>query len=90
MSNPWEGLTYPVTAPVQRQVFKEPKKAPGDKIGQWELLEYIPGTKSTAPKWRCCCSCGTERPVQVNNLNDGTSTSCGHDRAKNFNRGAPQ
>lgn len=62
------------------------KREPGDKVGEWTLLEYVPGTPKKAvpridPAWRCRCSCGTVRVVRAANINLGVSRSCGHTKA---------
>lgn len=61
---------------------------PGDVVGEWTLLRYVPGKQVTAtaprrrPYWSCCCSCGVERDVMAERLIDGTSSSCGHSRQR--------
>lgn len=60
---------------------KPTKHAPGDVVGEWTLLEYLPGSmhpKRVAPRWKCRCSCGVIRNVMSNSLNMRESTSCGH------------
>lgn len=59
------------------------KHKPGDQVGQWTLLEYVPGRQRPRimALWHCRCSCGEERDVQTSNLRSGASTSCGHDQA---------
>lgn len=55
---------------------------PGQKVGEWKLIEYrrgmYEGRKCTSePAWKCQCSCGTLRWVQSANLRSGASVSCG-------------
>lgn len=47
----------------------------GRQFGRWTVIERVdePG----AAKWKCRCSCGTERVVAARNLISGASTSCG-------------
>lgn len=47
----------------------------GRQFGRWTAIERV--GQSGAAKWRCRCSCGTERVVAAKNLIAGTSTSCG-------------
>lgn len=69
------------------------------RVGEWELLEYIPshmeGDKRVRARWKCRCSCGTERAVEADRLHVSSgphvdprkkSTSCG-DPKKHFNAG---
>ena len=50
------------------------------QVGQWTLLEYFPSRRPDRPKarWRSICSCGAVRLVAADNLQNGSSTSCGH------------
>lgn len=48
---------------------------PGDRFGEWEVISYE-GNK----KYLCRCSCGTEKLVLRENLLNGSSTSCGHNK----------
>lgn len=59
-------------------------------VGQWTLLEYVPGRYGDGergkgkhcevkPRWKCQCACGVIRLVQADNLASGSSKSCGHD-----------
>lgn len=64
--------------------------SPGAVIGEWTLLEYIPGQSKAPrrdPKWLCRCSCGVERDVRPDNLRAGVSTSCGHDLPEKMSEG---
>lgn len=107
--NPWESLITPAKAllrrhaqlqksrPAAREPFKQVKHKAGDVVGEWTLLEFLPGQRSprVQAKWCCRCSCGVERDVQTSNLLTGGSSSCGHamkqqlsDRAKSRPRRA--
>lgn len=46
----------------------------GKTIGEWDVLEY--STKTL--KWKCRCSCGTERELTGYQLRNKLSLSCGH------------
>jgi hypothetical protein len=48
----------------------------GRLFGKWKVLEEADnlGRKT---RWRCVCSCGTERVVLTENLMNGLSNSCG-------------
>lgn len=55
----------------------------GDRIGEWTLRKYVPGTRAQGEKrreakWICVCSCGIVRAVRVGNLSRRSSVSCGH------------
>lgn len=41
----------------------------GDKIGHWEIIEYIGKNKDKASLWRCRCNCGAERVLTVSYIN---------------------
>lgn len=64
--------------------------APGKTVGQWTLIEVIPGNKKVKPaiaaKWRCRCSCGVERLVNKYHIENALSKSCGHDRQERNKR----
>lgn len=45
----------------------------GEKIGEWEVHEYIGNGK-----YSCTCSCGNIKSVAAKSLKNGTSKSCGH------------
>lgn len=62
----------------------------GDGVGEWTLLEYLPGQRVAPrrlPRWRCRCSCGEEREVSAQMLTAAvrgdypSSRSCGHTRS---------
>lgn len=47
------------------------------KFGEWTVLGFY-GRKEKHYYWKCVCNnCGTEKLVRANNLNSGTSKSCG-------------
>ena len=45
----------------------------GQRFGEWTVLEYLGNQK-----YRCRCSCGTEKSVSTYSLTSGKSKSCGH------------
>lgn len=47
----------------------------GEEFGEWKVLRY-----SGNNKWRCKCSCGTEKDVRGDSLIRKESLSCGHYR----------
>lgn len=47
----------------------------GQQFGRWSVIERA--NESGAARWKCRCSCGTERVVAAKNLIAGVSTSCG-------------
>lgn len=50
----------------------------GQSFGFWEVLSQLAEkTKNGQIKWRCRCSCGTEREITSNSLRSCNSTSCG-------------
>ena len=76
------GMWSPLIAP-RRRLHPHIKLHVGDRVGEWELLEYQPGAKKPeriCPLWRCRCSCGAERWVRSSNLLSGQSKCCGHTR----------
>lgn len=98
MSDVFSGLlSLSAKQPPQRRKMGRPvgpqpprpqrwKFAPGDKVGEWTLLEYTPGYRpvegtQTRPYWLCRCSCGAKRRVRADNLTNGFSKSCGHAKA---------
>lgn len=65
---------------------KPPKFRPGDQVGHWTVLKFVPG--STTPRrlrayYLCRCRCGQEREVRTCNLAAGISQSCGHIKRTN-------
>lgn len=87
----WAGLAAPMNASFDGHVRElEGALAAGMKIGQWELLSYVPSsnTKGRLPgpivkgHWICRCSCGTEKSVSPYLLRMGGSRSCGHERKR--------
>ncbi len=48
----------------------------GQTFGRWAVLSFA-GTANQRCQWLCRCACGTERVVNANYLQRGTSTSCG-------------
>lgn len=53
----------------------ETRNLAGRQFGRWSVIERA--NTSGAARWRCRCSCGTERVVAAKNLMAGASTSCG-------------
>ena len=51
------------------------KNLAGQQFGRWSVIERA--NESGAARWKCRCSCGTERVVAAKNLIAGLSTSCG-------------
>ena len=51
------------------------KNLAGQQFGRWRVIERA--NESGAARWKCRCSCGTERVVAAKNLIAGVSTSCG-------------
>lgn len=51
------------------------KNLAGQQFGRWSVIERT--NASGAARWKCRCSCGTERVVAAKNLIAGLSTSCG-------------
>ena len=47
----------------------------GKEFGRWTVLEKV--SLSGAARWRCRCSCGTERDVAARHLLSGATMSCG-------------
>lgn len=62
------------------------KLHPGDVVGEWTLVSYMPSKKKNGKKiqakWACVCSCGVMQDVQNGNLVQRTSLSCGHNKAQ--------
>jgi hypothetical protein len=52
-------------------------EVPGTRYGRWVVLGPATNATDGRTRWMCRCACGTERPVQSNNLRSGKSTSCG-------------
>jgi hypothetical protein len=85
--NPW-GQLLALAKPkpkrfAPRPVGPKPTLSPGDVVGEWTLLRFIPGTRTPAhvvARWLCRCSCGIERQVISGHLTSRKSLSCGHDQ----------
>jgi hypothetical protein len=64
-----------------------PRRAPyvreitGETFGRWKVLARAPNRQQPRNRyvtyWLCRCECGTEREVNMQNLVQGRSTSCG-------------
>lgn len=48
---------------------------PGQEFGRWTTVEYV--VNSLPAAWKCRCSCGTERDINIYNLIKGMTKSCG-------------
>ena len=48
----------------------------GQRFGRLTVLEFVP-TEGYRSYWKCMCDCGNEKLVASNNLQSGTTTSCG-------------
>lgn len=46
------------------------------RFGKWTALSYV-SLQNGRGKWRCKCSCGTERLIWGNDLTHGRTTNCG-------------
>ena len=51
------------------------KNLAGQQFGRWSVIERANETGTA--RWKCRCSCGTERVVAAKKLIAGVSTSCG-------------
>lgn len=49
----------------------------GKRYGRWTVLRREKNGRHHVTRWRCQCSCGTERIVSGRNLRKGNSGSCG-------------
>lgn len=58
-----------------KNIIHTTKIIPGNKYGDWEVLEYIGDGK-----WKCRCSCGKVLSVAGQSLLSGASKSCGHSK----------
>lgn len=68
----WKSTNPPQTANKGR-VAVNSKINVGDKFGEWEVIKITIGESRVL----CKCSCGNEKEVLRQNLNNGKSTSCG-------------
>ncbi len=48
----------------------------GQRFGRLTVLEFVP-TEGYRSYWKCVCDCGKEKIVASNNLQSGSTTSCG-------------
>ena len=72
-----------VTKPVRETVAARTPDLTGQTFGDLTAVERAPSGLSGAARWRCMCSCGTERVVFAANLRAGRTLSCGtHKLAK--------
>ena len=49
----------------------------GERFGKLTAVEYVGKAKNGIALWRCICDCGNESVVQLGNLRNGHTTSCG-------------
>ncbi len=68
---------------------KYPQPQPGDKINDWEMLEFI-CIHNCAQIWECRCKCGREFDVNLNNILTGKSKGCKYCAAKKKKGGGPK
>lgn len=57
--------------------MKELNNLSGRTFGRWTVLDYFILTAKGEKKWKCRCTCGTERFVLERSLKSGGSLSCG-------------
>lgn len=50
---------------------------PGTRFGKWVVLGEAPSQPKKARRMLCRCDCGEEKGVNIHNLRNGQSTSCG-------------
>lgn len=64
--------------------YKKPRRLDltGQTFGEWTVLGKGDIAQNGAIYWKCRCSCGTEKLCQAGSLRNGSSVSCGHDRAR--------
>jgi len=53
----------------------------GKNFGEWKVIESL-----GKGKWKCLCSCGTERAIHGQVLRDGKTLSCGCKRSENISK----
>jgi hypothetical protein len=73
------------TLPGAARLHQKPQDLAGVRFGEWYVLSFA-GSRTGRPRWRCRCSCGTERDVLAFQLTGGMSRSCGC-RVKEHNTG---
>jgi hypothetical protein len=49
----------------------------GQRFGFWVAIEPTIKNKNGQTQWLCICECGIKKPVTLNSLRTGNSTSCG-------------
>jgi hypothetical protein len=54
------------------------------RFGFWVARKLINKTASGQTQWLCECECGAKKPVTLNSLRSGNSTSCGCNHAPNL------
>jgi len=52
----------------------------GQKIAQWTVIRLFSKNKKGRTYFWCRCECGKEKAVLAQNLKNGQSKNCGHDR----------
>jgi hypothetical protein len=56
---------------------KNKRPCAGDRYGRLTVVEYVPGTKKTKSRAVCVCDCGQMTSPMVQELQRGSSKSCG-------------
>lgn len=64
-----------------KRIGRQPANISGQRFGRLVAVEYVPQPPSRG-KWLCHCDCGYESFVNITQLRDGTSRSCGCWRAE--------
>ncbi len=49
----------------------------GARFGKLTVVEYVDRSPGKKHRWRCACECGGTAVVQIGNLKNGHTTSCG-------------
>lgn len=58
------------------------KNLAGLRFGKWTAIKIVGKNCYGGMMWLCQCDCGTCKPVDGRSLRDGTSTSCGCNKAQ--------
>jgi hypothetical protein len=58
-------------------IGRPPTDITGQRFGRLIAVARLPVVKGKKAKWRCLCECGREAPVNISDLRDGTTQSCG-------------
>lgn len=76
MIKKWNGTWDLVGQSVTRYIMRKSNIKKGQRFNQWLILQEV-NSRNGRRYFKCKCTCGVEKEVQMGNLVSGKSKSCG-------------